>query len=233
MDSIQGSESNQSCQTSLYGCCPDGKTPSDSPSMENCRHGSESEPCENTEYGCCSDDVTAARGPFKEGCIDVSCSDTANGCCQDGVTPAKLLDKSDCPQNCLQSLYGCCPDGKTAAKGIGHAGCATTVSLSASVVTNCAQTEFGCCDDGVTAARGPDRDNCPDYVIDLNEPVGENGNSLEVLGKSQQPEQLEQKIKYSETKPTLVYNSSLDCSKTKFECCPDGVTPANVRKKIY
>lgn len=153
--------------------------------MENCRATSEAEACENTEYGCCSDDVTAAKGPFKEGCIDVSCRESANGCCEDGVTPAKLLDKSDCPQNCLQSLYGCCPDGKTAAKGIGHAGCSSTnsdnggdaasnssfTSFSSSSAPNCSQTEFGCCDDGVTTAQGPDRENCPDYVIDLNEPV--------------------------------------------------------------
>lgn len=49
----------------------------------------------------------------------------------------------------------------------------------------------------------------------------------------QPPEHLEQKVvKLSEPKPAT-YNSSFDCSKTKFECCPDGQTPANVFKYFF
>lgn len=220
-------ENNSSCATSEYGCCPDGRTAAVSLAMENCVTGLayEETPCENTEYGCCSDDMTAAKGPFKEGCVDLSCRETANGCCDDGVTPAKLLDKTDCPRDCSQSLYGCCPDGKTAARGIGHAGCTeNNFSLSSSIMySSCAQTEFGCCDDGFTPARGPDRENCPDYVIDLNEPVS----PFELTDKSQFEQVEQQKVmRYTEISSGL---DRPDCSRTKFECCPDGVTPANVR----
>lgn len=56
----------------------------------------------------------------------------------------------------------------------------------------------------------------------------ENGDSLELSGKGV-VEQLEQTVKYSESKSTQNNKSSaFDCSRTKYECCPDGETPANV-----
>lgn len=202
-----------------------------SSSSSSSGNNEEFEACENTEYGCCADDTTPAKGPFKEGCVDVSCRDSAHGCCPDDVTPAKNADKSDCPRDCLQSLYGCCPDGTTAAKGIGHAGCSKSDVVSSSFTSSsssqsaggCSQTEFGCCDDGVTPARGPDKDNCPDYVIELNE-LNSDAAATTIDKK---PEQLQQQVvKFTNNSTSL--SSFPDCSRTKYECCPDGLTPANV-----
>jgi hypothetical protein len=36
---------------------------------------------------------------------------------------------------------------------------------------SCDKTAFGCCDDGFTIAKSLAKENCPDYVIDLNEPA--------------------------------------------------------------
>lgn len=78
--------------------------------------------------------------------------------------------------------------------------------------------------------------------------MSENGNSMEeseseksqsLLQSTPSPlvGELEKKVVKLNDLPnrplisTINYiNSSSDCSKTKFECCPDGVTPAKVRK---
>lgn len=50
--------------------------------------------------------------------------------------------------------------------------CVIVLDVSAiSLTQECSQTEFGCCDDGSTPATSPSKENCADYVIDLNEPA--------------------------------------------------------------
>lgn len=48
-----------SCNTSAYGCCPDGETPAHGPDSEGC--------CVQTSFGCCPDNYKPAEGPHLEG----------------------------------------------------------------------------------------------------------------------------------------------------------------------
>lgn len=48
-----------SCNTSAYGCCPDGETPAHGPEFEGC--------CLQYVFGCCPDNYRPAEGPHLEG----------------------------------------------------------------------------------------------------------------------------------------------------------------------
>lgn len=173
--------------------------------------------CSSTQFGCCSDNKTPAKGPFKEGCIDYSCKHSEFGCCDDLVTPAKSYDlKRDCPTSCHQSLYGCCPDNRQASRGLGYAGCANVVP--------CSQSEFGCCDDGITHAQSRLKENCAEFSQRHSQTATTNQQQLAAGAAADVPE--EKKI------VNLLYLQSVGdvkCVDTKYECCPDGLTPASVR----
>jgi hypothetical protein len=48
-----------SCNTSAYGCCPDGRTPAHGHGSQGC--------CLLYPYGCCPDNYQPAEGPHLEG----------------------------------------------------------------------------------------------------------------------------------------------------------------------
>jgi hypothetical protein len=165
----------ESCENTEYGCCSDDVTPARGAFKEGC-----------IDFSCrvIIHPIITLNREGRRGLVLISqnfAKASQFGCCNDLVTPAKRADLDGCPTDCSKSLYGCCPDGKSASRGTDYAGCvnggAETQSdnnnnnNNSSSATSCSLTKHGCCDDGVTPAQGPDKENCPDYVIDLNEPV--------------------------------------------------------------
>ncbi|XP_061603096.1 papilin b, proteoglycan-like sulfated glycoprotein isoform X2 [Cololabis saira] len=54
------------CVDSVYGCCPDGRTPATGLGYQGCSQ----DDCVRTRFGCCLDGVTPARGYGRAGCPD-------------------------------------------------------------------------------------------------------------------------------------------------------------------
>jgi len=91
------------CNTTAYGCCPNGVDPALGPDLAGCDSVSPSD-CAATHYGCCLDGTSTATGPNFAGCLSTVSS-----------------NKSE--TGCSTSAYGCCKDGETAAYGPHSAGC--------------------------------------------------------------------------------------------------------------
>ncbi|KAG6465617.1 hypothetical protein O3G_MSEX015268 [Manduca sexta] len=194
----------RTCSKTMFGCCPDRKTPAKGPYDEGCPRP---KTCHESKFGCCHDGLSPALGPFEEGCPTISCTDTLFGCClSDNKTAAEGNDQEGCPPP-PPAYFGCCADDETEARGPDKEGCpelttstelpstteseaqtepestssseATTTNILSSSIAyeNCTTSEFGCCFDQETPATGPQGEGCP-------------------------------------------------CNSTEFGCCPDGVSPA-------
>ncbi|KAF6199683.1 hypothetical protein GE061_005981, partial [Apolygus lucorum] len=171
-----------------YGCCPDGKI-AEGPYFEGCV-----ETCSKTEFGCCPDGFTIKTGLDYEGCdipSNETCSSSEFGCCPDGLSVASGPDEEGC-QNCTESRFGCCPDGILAAKGIRQFGCAPA----------CTTSDFGCCSDNKTFAHGPNQEGCC-----LSTPFG---CCTDNVVPAQGPNYY-----------------GCDCRNSAYGCCPDGKTSAS------
>ncbi|XP_067680592.1 papilin-like isoform X6 [Haliotis asinina] len=88
------------CQSSRYGCCPDGRTPASGANNAGCPAS-----CQSSQYGCCDDGVTEAQGPNMYGCEAGSgrepCENTQYGCCSDGVTMATGYNQEGCDEDVI------------------------------------------------------------------------------------------------------------------------------------
>ncbi|XP_062568471.1 papilin-like, partial [Saccostrea cucullata] len=134
----------ENCRNSLFGCCPDGRTPARGLNLEGCEGT-----CKGTRYGCCPDQRTTARGPNGEGCGS-DCSRSRYGCCPNSQNPARGPHGEGCSTPCSRYRYGCCPDNVTVARGPNGEGCPTS----------CSDSQYGCCPDGKTEKRGPNNEGC-------------------------------------------------------------------------
>ncbi|XP_062596568.1 papilin-like [Saccostrea cucullata] len=207
----------ENCRNSLFGCCPDGRTPARGLNLDGCEVT-----CKGTRYGCCPDQRTTARGPNGEGCgsdcsrsrygccpnsqnpakgpngegCSTPCSRYRYGCCPDNVTVARGPNGEGCPTSCSDSQYGCCADGKTEKRGPNNEGCSN----------DCLRYPYGCCSDNITPARGPNGEGCPSSCRDSRYGCCPDGRS-EARGPNGQ-------------------GCSIDCSRYRFGCCPDNVTAA-------
>jgi len=99
------------CNTTAYGCCPNGVDAALGPNYEGCE--SLSADCASARYGCCPDGMSIAAGPNFVGCpstvplnhSEASCGESAYGCCEDGTTPAHGPHFSGCPEPIKRGGY--------------------------------------------------------------------------------------------------------------------------------
>jgi len=153
-------DTEDSCDGSMFGCCPGSELPQHGPTGEGCclageegccpdfirpKSGADDVcSCENSDFGCCPDGLTTKLDGEEGGC---GCKHTTFGCCQDQYTIAQGPDNEGCP--CGTSDYGCCSDGETEAQGPNGEGC-----------QGCDKTDFGCCPDQFTPAHGEEFAGC-------------------------------------------------------------------------
>ncbi|ESO07201.1 hypothetical protein HELRODRAFT_191089 [Helobdella robusta] len=184
------------CETSQFGCCPDGVTPATGPNQcdypTHIPSGQDPESCHYSQFGCCPDGITRAQGYYQEGCPyeEPHCQQTEHGmqCTHTTTRPHDVF-------YCNEAEYGCCPDGYNFALGPNFSGCPEV---------DCSKTYYGCCLDGMRVASGPNFEGChlepegaydPNRVTDSREPV------------TQEPFQI-------------------NCQDTEYGCCMDGMTMA-------
>ncbi|PSN47564.1 hypothetical protein C0J52_19332 [Blattella germanica] len=207
------------CETTEFGCCPDGKSVAQGPFSKGC---AQPETCQETEFGCCPDGVSPAEGKKFKGCPPSFCAETLFGCCPDGVRIAEGNDLEGCEEiilECKDTDFGCCPDGHTAATGPNNAGCFECEGSGE--CDTCQATKFGCCSDGVRAADGPDGEGCEDILAteEPEEPVDCSNSTHGCCPDG---------IKVA-TGPYFEGCGVIDkenCSASYFGCCPDGQSPA-------
>ena len=109
----------EGCQSSMYGCCPDGRTSAEGPNHRGCNGIEILTDCFGSTYGCCPDGETPMQGSDYEGCFD------------GGLIEEEILSKTEDSglgalppsESCDLSENGCCIDGKTPAMGPRFYGC--------------------------------------------------------------------------------------------------------------
>ncbi|KAK5647606.1 hypothetical protein RI129_002498 [Pyrocoelia pectoralis] len=193
------------CTESYYGCCPDGVT-----SGKFCPHYKGCKmPCEESIFGCCEDGFTPSHGPYKEGC----CLTTQYGCCPDNIRPSQGPNLEGC--GCQYSPYRCCPDNLTAAQGYYNEGC------------GCQYTRYGCCPDNFTTAAGMTYEGCSCHTFQFGCcPDGvtvAQGSQLQGCG-----------CRYTEfgccndeqTPAQGQQQEGCGCESSQYGCCIDGVSEA-------
>jgi hypothetical protein len=134
-----------SCNSTMYGCCPNTKFAKIDENGSNCEPDPSAAPtsCTGTTYGYCPDQLTAK--------VDANGSNCA------AYPP------------CAGSTFGCCPDGKTAKTDYNGTKCVpppTAPSASpapSSAPTACAGSSYGCCPDQLTAKVDANGSNCAAY----------------------------------------------------------------------
>lgn len=130
-----------SCNSTMYGCCPNGKDPKIDENGSNCEPAPSPAPtsCAGTTYGCCPDQLTTKVDANGSNCASYPpCAGSTFGCCPDGKTMKTDYSGSNCvpppplpspspspaPTTCAGSSYGCCPDQLTAKVDANGSNCA-------------------------------------------------------------------------------------------------------------
>ncbi|KAI8425354.1 hypothetical protein MSG28_007115 [Choristoneura fumiferana] len=201
------------CIKSMFGCCPDGKTPaagpfdeaSPSPSLSMCL----SRVC---MWSCCFAMRCSARSTISTGTdsfTDLGLHDNKICTRNDSFTDHGFHDKhikvEACPhpKTCNETKFGCCPDGVSPAAGLRNKGCPSS---------KCKETLYGCCkSDNKTPAEGNDQEGCPPPPPPCKS--SEFGCCKD--GKTEAKGPLKEGC--PETTTTT----------TAYGCCPDGKTPAH------
>jgi hypothetical protein len=94
---------SKDCNSSTYGCCPNGKDSATGPFGAGCTNP---KTCTETKFGCCDDGVTPAQGKLKiRGCPLPDCEKSLFGCCPDGKSPAEGNGFLNCEKPCSETEY--------------------------------------------------------------------------------------------------------------------------------
>ncbi|XP_037294252.1 papilin-like isoform X4 [Manduca sexta] len=198
----------RTCSKTMFGCCPDRKTPAKGPYDEGCPRP---KTCHESKFGCCHDGLSPALGPFEEGCPTISCTDTLFGCClSDNTTAAEGNDQEGCPPPppaCKSTVFGCCADDETEARGPDKEGCPelTTSTELPSTTESEAQTE----PESTSSSEATTTNIFSSSIAYENCTTSEFGCCFD-----------------QETPATGPQGEGCPCNSTEFGCCPDGVSPA-------
>lgn len=186
-DESSGSGFIAECELSVYGCCPNSRTPAEGPSHQGCHGTSLEESVGEVNDLEKTEQIVIRELASSEPRIVANISTRSTP--EPGVPSHRDAIKSITDYNpaiftshpehiastsferrlrdnrhvvdCHNSVHGCCSDGKTSAAGPDEDGCPFEGDHYKANTDSCEFTTYGCCPDGVTAALGPGDAHCP------------------------------------------------------------------------